>query len=174
MKDDCRFFVNFEVNRLKHTFVKDAKIKIAEELKRREMSILSPEKVVEKYYKGEIECLYNGTKHLFVYMDDSGLSKESCLHFYDESGQFLWSYPWNGEIERYKMFTCPFNDVSKLFGRLDIKFIEGNKIVITEYSHTHKFNSIKRDESTKTMFDTNGKKLFAQTCKNINGINKDL
>ena len=64
----------------------------------RNQSLLPQEIVEEMIASGEMVCINpQADKKVYMYVDRSGVCDLSCVQFYGEDNNLLFTYPWNGE-----------------------------------------------------------------------------
>ena len=94
--EEYKFFNNVK-------FSKDEQIEM---LNYRRESVLTSEQVFSgKFNITKIEnpkAKDGDSKVFYVYYDELKMSPFSNIHFYDENGMFVFSYPWNGKFEKGK------------------------------------------------------------------------
>jgi len=94
--EEYKFFNNVK-------FSKDEQVEI---MTYRMESILSSEQVLSGNFNvvklANPNAKEGDSKFYYVYYDELKMSPFSNIHFYDENGMFMFTYPWNGEFEKGK------------------------------------------------------------------------
>ena len=101
----------------------------------REISLLSRSELSTKISKGEAICLNpESTGHrVYVYIDNENVCPLAKVHFYDEKGDVMFTYPWDGNCEKHgENYTLVTNDHQPLCGLDNSDLIYSLQLTATE------------------------------------------
>ncbi len=164
---------NFDMDKFKYTYSDHARRKVLDLLERREKAILSKSELIEKFEDNEAFCLQKGSgKKFYVYFDKKGVCPEAKVHFYNEDGDLMFTFPWNGGVGRYKTLKAPFNGLAKNYKRIEISCTE-SRILVKDLAVVSHYMAPETIDENVTVFDENGKREFVFKPKSFGNYPKN-
>ena len=151
----------------------------------RQLSILKPEEVKKKFEKGAVWLISDpeSSKRYFVYLDKSGMSPLSQVHFYDQNGELAFTYPWNGEVNKNGSINYhPFLvENEQLLKSIDVFATPAGKIVVRSTSEivvSYFLGAYKKEETETSIFECRDGKVkhlfFVDTGRYKKYPNKEI
>ena len=134
----------------------------------REISLLSRYELSQKIASGAAVCLNPESKghRVYAYIDNENLCPLAKVQFYDEKGDVMFTYPWNGKCEQlgenFRLITdirsplCGYEEAS-LIHNLQVTATEKGRVIIKAKEYGGCAPIMPRDFYTFTIYDREGK-----------------
>lgn len=146
----------------------------------REVALLSRHELSQKIATGAAVCLNPESKghRVYAYVDKENLCPLAKVQFYDEKGDVMFTYPWNGKCEQvgenYKFITdshsplCGYDEAS-LINSLQVTATDKGRVIIKAKQYGGCAPIAPRDFYTFAIYNREGKEERILGAVNWNG-----